>query len=146
MRRYVTFDIERFLKDAKSGQWDKDIAKLKEDKEKILFLKAQGNSEVHSGNISKTTEQYALDLAEIDEKINATNDYWFLLDMSIGLLSMEEQILIRGFYFPEKMISAFVDEFCINNNCETRTVYNRKRQAVEHLRRIIEETLEEDSK
>lgn len=146
MRRYVTFDIERFLKDAKSGQWDKDIAKLKEDKEKILFLKAQGNSEVHSGNISHPTEDVAIKLAEIDNEISRIIQYPLCLNVSRGMLNPDEEELINGFYFNNKPINYFVDAYCIEHLCEKSTVYNRKIAAVEKLRRIIDDIIAEDSK
>lgn len=137
MNRYMRFDVEAFLKDSASGKWKEEIKTLEEEKKNLLILKAQGNSEVHSGNISHPTEDIGIKYAEIEEKIDRLSRYPYLLAEAMDNLTADEETLIRGFYFGKKSINYFVDAYSAEHGCQKSTVYTRKREAVETLRRLL---------
>lgn len=140
MKRYVKLDVEAFLKDSK--KWDAEIKDLEKKKDEIVILSGISNSEVHSGNISHPTEDTALRYQAITEEIERIHNYRDILAEALDWIDADDEALINGFFFGKKTINAFVDEYCIEHGCEVKTVYRRRAEAVNRLRKAIEDIIE----
>lgn len=139
MDRYLTLDLSnkndalyfgnKFLDDR--DYWKKQIRKKNRELQSVSEIKGISNSEVHSGAISKPTENVAIAKMQITEQIKRYEDYEYILTYALNNISEESRDIITAFHYTKgRYINSIVDELAAKYGCETRTVYNKRRTAV----------------
>ena len=139
MDRYITFNAEKFLREAK--QWKAEKKTLQKILDSIPELSAIQNSEVHSTNISSPTETTAMKRIKITKELDRLSHYERILNYGLSRLTEEEKYIIDGFYFRKGYVSVFVDECCHTYECSPRTIYSKKADAVKSFSRIVDRIL-----
>lgn len=151
MQRYVVLNLNRkedavffgdkFLKD--HTEWAKEKKKKEEELESVLELSAISSSEVHTGNISDTTQKVAMEEMRIESSINRLETYEEIMKYALSRITEEHRKILEAFYFTkDKLISALVHELADEFQCSERSIYNQKREAllefVHHIRVFVD--------
>lgn len=139
MDRYIRLDLsnkedayyfgKKFLGDRHT--WKKEIKEKKDELDAICEIPAMSNSEVHSGHISKPTENAAFARMKIEEQITRREDYETILVYGLNHISEEDKDIITALQKNKwKLTSAIIDELANKYDCDPRTIYNRRRYAI----------------
>lgn len=152
MNRYLTLNLNdkndalyfgrKFLNDR--DEWKKKIKKQQRELDSIAELPAISNSEVHSGNISKPTENAAFARMKVQDKIKQYEDYETVLTYGLNHISAEDRELIEKLYYTRnRMKSAIVDELATARECTPRKIYKAERIAVLNFVDAVREIINE---
>ena len=137
MEQWRPFDIKSFLK--ASRHWDDDIKTLREKHDDLSVLPASSDiPAAKTGTVSDITASAALRRLEISAQIENILLFKEMLDFALKHLTEDESELIRGFYYPVKPISVFVDEYGISHGMGRTTIYQERERIENRLARIIE--------
>ena len=139
MNRYLTLDLSnkedalyfgnKFLNDR--HKWKKEIKEKQAELESVCELPSISNSEVHSGNISKPTENTAFAKMKIEEQIKRYQDYEYILTYGLDHIPEDEKKILTKLQFTKgKFTNVIIDELANEFDCDPRTIYNRRRNAV----------------
>ena len=139
MERYLTLNLNnkhdalyfgrKFLKER--NKWEKEIRDKKNELDSILELSAISNSEVHSSNISKPTENTAFDRMKVEEELARLLSYKQILDYGLSNISETERRLIEGFFFTKgKSTNMIEDTFSHEFHYSPRTIKRMKNRAI----------------
>ena len=139
-KKDATFFAEKLFADRQ--EWRRKRRQKERELESVRSLNAVSQSEVHSGNISKPTENMAFDAMRIEEDIKRYENYEYIVEYGLSHITPEDREVIETFYFTKgKMLNALVDNLSIKWDCSPRWVYKKKRIAilnfVEAVREII---------
>ena len=150
MERYLTLDLSnkedalyfgnKFINDR--PKWRKKIHDKQAELQAARELPAISNSEVHSGHISKPTENAAFATMKIEEQIKRYQDYETILTYGLDHIPEDEKLILTKLHNTRgKFTNVIIDELAIELDCDPRTIYRRKRQAildfVDAIREII---------
>jgi hypothetical protein len=140
MDKYWKFDIERFLEDSK--KWGRERRELEREYEALLGLKAiSQDTPVQTSEVSDPTMSTSAQREIVKAKLDRLDEKTNLLEKTYLLLSKMEQDCIDTFFFSKGLLGARVDEFTFRWDCQRRTAYNVRRQALEKMREYIESVL-----
>lgn len=152
MDRYLKLDLsdredalyfgKKFLGDR--HKWQKKIREKRKELESVCELPAVGNSEVHSGHISKPTEKAVFQKLRIEEEITRYQDYETILTYGLNHISEEDRDILTAISRNKwKLTNAIIDELADKYDCDPRTIYNKRRYAiynfVDAIRDIVED-------
>jgi len=151
MNRYLTLNLwdkddalyfgNKFLNDR--NKWKQKIKEKEAELESVSDLPAMSNSEVHSGHISKPTENATFARLMIEEDIKRYLDYESILTYGLDHIPEDEKkILTKLTNTKGRFTNAIIDELANEFDCDPRTIYNKRRYAildfVEAIREIID--------
>ena len=86
---------------------------------------------MHSGNIANPTEQKAMDVLRIEDDIKRYENYEWVVEYGLSNIEPDEREILEAFYFTKgKMLNVLVDNLANKYDCDPRTIYRRKRQAI----------------
>ena len=136
MDRYIVFNVELFLKEAK--KWGREKKKLTAELDSVLELTAITNSEVHSGKISDPTSNAANKRMKISTEIKRLDNYQRILEYGLSHITTEQRDLIENFYLKQGVrLNRVVDDYCNELDVSPRTVYRMKKLAVRAFESIV---------
>ena len=136
MDQWRPFDIKSFLK--ASRHWDDDIKRLQEEHDSLALLPSTGDKPIGTGDISDMTASAALRRLKITSQIEEIMLYKEILACAFRTLPEDEIRLIKGFYYPNKPISVFVDEYCHEYGIGRTMLYQERDRIEQHMARLIE--------
>ncbi len=137
MNQWRPFDIKSFLK--ASRHWDDDIQKLRAEHDNLSVLPSSNDvPAAKSGTVSDITAKAALRRLEIDAQIEEILLYKEILELAFNMLTDEDRELIRGFYYPTKSISFFVQDYGRTHGMGQTKVYQEKARIENYMARFIE--------
>ena len=139
MDRYITFNPDKFLKEAKG--WPKEKKDLQRKLDSILELTAVSNSEIHTNRISDPTSKTAMSKLDVEYEIERIEHYEEVLQYGLSHITEEEERMLKAFYWTRSYINKVVDDFCNELNCSPRQVYKHKRQALDDFADAVSKIL-----
>ena len=138
-RRYIRLCPETVLADCKG--YHKEIKDLKRELSSILELKAVGNSEVHTQNISDPTGDTAVKRVDLAMQIAVLEQMDHIVKMSLDRLDENQREIINLFFFKRGMMGYNVQEFATTNGYSIAGVYRERRLALNAFADIMSEYL-----
>ena len=138
-RRYIRLCPETVLADSKG--YHKEIKDLKTELNKILDLKAVGNSEVHTANISDPTGDTAVKRVDLAMQIAVLEQMDHIVKSSLARMDENQREILELFFFKRGMMGYNVQEFATNNGYSIAGVYRERRLALNEFARIMDEYL-----
>ena len=135
MNRYIGFDVVKFLKESRG--WEEEKKRLQEELDSITEIQGKDNSPVRSSRINDTVSSVAAARERIQNDIDRIEYYEHALDFAIRYITAAEKEVIELFFFGRGYISARVDKFSFEHAICRSDVYSLRRQAIDHLSRII---------
>ena len=139
VRRYQKICPEQVLTDFKG--YPKEIKDLKEELRNILELSAVKNSEVQSSNISKPTQETAIERVDIEMQIAVLERMDELVKKAFAALSKTHRDVLDLFFFNRGLMRYNVQEFADTHFLSVSGVYRERRLALNEFARIYEEYL-----
>ena len=136
MNRYIEFNPDKFLKDAR--KWAKEKRDSQKQLDSILELSAVSNTEVHTNNISDPTRDTAIKKLMLEAEIDRLDNYQCILEYGLSRIDELERKLLNAFYWSDTYLNRIVDDFCNDLDCSPRHVYKLKRKALDHFAQSIE--------
>ena len=135
------FNITKFLEDHRKFKRKRAELQKKLDDIPLLPSKGEDITGVRSGGISSLTETVALRRMNLTEQIAELDDLLDMYDYAFSRLTEQEQDVITLFYSAKRSDpirrTAFCRKYCTNES----DLYSKyKPDAVDHFRRIIEQT------
>ena len=128
-KKDATFFAEKLFADR--DEWRRKRRKKEAELKNIRSLSAVSQSEVHSGNIANPTEQKAMDVLRIEDDIKRYENYEWVVEYGLSNVEPDEREILEAFYFTKgKMLNVLVDNLANKYDCDPRTIYRRKRQAI----------------
>ena len=128
-KKDATFFAEKLFADR--DEWRRKRRKKEAELKNIRSLSAVSQSEVHSGNIANPTEQKAMDVLRIEDDIKRYENYEWVVEYGLSNVERDEREILEAFYFTKgKMLNVLVDNLANKYDCDPRTIYRRKRQAI----------------
>lgn len=135
MNRYIGFDVVKFLKESRG--WEEEKKKLQEELDSITEIRGKDNSPVRSRRINDAVSSVAVARERIQNDIDRIEYYEHALDFAMRYITESEKEVIEMFFFGRGYISALVDKFSLKHAMCRSDVYSLRRQAIDHLSRII---------
>lgn len=135
MNRYIEFNAVKFLKE--SGGWEEEKKKLQKELESITEIRGTENSPVRLRRINDTVSSVAAARERIQNDIDRIECYEHALDFAMRYITEAEKEAIELFFFSGGYISALIDKFSLKHAMCRSDVYSLRRQAIDHLSRII---------
>lgn len=130
MDRYILFDPNKFLKEAKG--WKSEKKKLQEELKAVLELTGLTNSEVHSTSTSDPTSKAAEKRFRVSREIDRLDNYQRILEYGLANISETNREILEAFYFTKgKALNFIVDELSEKYRCSPRQIYRMKNEALE---------------
>ena len=139
IKRYQRICPEQVLLDYKG--YPKEIKDLNNELKSILELTAVGNSEVHPSNISKPTENIAVDKVELAMNIAVVERMQDLVEKALDRITDEHREIIDLFFFKKGLTGYNVQNYADTHYIGIAKVYRERRQALNEFARIYEELL-----
>lgn len=127
-RRYIRLCPETVLTDSKG--YAKEIKDLKAELDSILELKAVGNSEIHTANISDPTGSTAVRRIDLEMQIAIIEHMQHMVEAALNRLSYQHRELLDLFFFKKGMMGYNVQEYADTHYMSIAAVYRERRLAL----------------
>lgn len=141
-RRYVRLCPETVLQDFKKHP--SEARKLKEELNSVLELTAVENSEVHSSNISKPTQDIAVKRVDLAMQIAVLEQIDNMVDKALAKLSDTHREILELFFFKKGMMGYNVQEYADSHYMSIASVYRERRLALNAFAEHFEQYLNEE--
>lgn len=138
-RRYIRLCPETILTDYKT--YLREINGLKAELKAILELKAVGNTEIHTANISDPTGDTAVRRVDLEMQIAVIEQMQNIVDAALHKLSFKHQELLDLFFFKRGMMGSNVQEYADTHYMSIAAVYRERRLALNAFAEIMGKTL-----
>lgn len=128
---YITFDVVRFLRDAR--KWEQ---KIKELDEKYKELSQFNDLCLMNGEtVMVTKEKIRLEVQQIQ-------DYQKALDTALFKLNGKEKEAIMGFFFSDTPVADFVEKWAKKYHSNARYCYYYRQEVIEKMAKTLLEYYE----
>lgn len=132
---YVEFNPTRFLKE--SERWADLITKKKRELESISELPSIESSGVQTSNIADSSARQAIQRLKITAEIEKLEGFIKIKAWAFSQLSSSDRELINGFFFDDKPVYLFVEDYGREHGLCRSDVYTARRLALEEFSELI---------
>lgn len=135
LKRFYSFDIEKFLIDSKN--WGRKLKGLDRKREDLMELKAFSSDGISTGGKSDSTGATVIKLTEVDvARINICTCIEIKNEIMALLNNYERQVI--ELFFPKRPTSYKLEIFSRENYTSRGSVYRTRKLALDKLQDYIE--------